>query len=325
MTKVVVISRHGGPDVLEARIVDVGLPGPGQLRIRQTAIGVNFHDIYVRSGQYVNVLSLPGIPGVEACGEVQAVGPDVSNFTPGQRVAYATPRYGAYSEERLLDASLAVHVPARVEDAAAASLMVKGTTAALLLFEVVTLKKGDLVLVHAAAGGVGRFLCQWASHLGAIVVGTVGSPEKVPLARRAGCHHVIDYSREDFVEAVRDISSGRGVRVAYDSVGKDTFAGSLECLARCGHLVNFGQSSGSIAPLTMPQLGAKSASVCRPVVFDYIGERSALDSLTQRVFKAFSEGVISFEGFQKYSLEDAKVAHRDMESRSLMGTPVLVP
>jgi NADPH2:quinone reductase len=319
------MARPGGPEVLETRTVDVGEPGPGELRIRQTAIGVNFHDVYVRSGQYANVLPLPGIPGVEACGVVEAVGPGCGDFAPGDRVAYATARYGAYSEARLLDARLAVHVPASIEDAAAASLMVKGTTAALLLFQVARIEAGDLVLVHAAAGGVGRLLCQWASHLGAVVIGTVGSAAKVDLARAAGCHHVVDYGREDFVERVRVLSDGRGVRAAFDSVGKSTFAGSLECLARCGHLVNFGQASGPVPPLAISQLGAKSATVSRPVIFDYIDTRRALDALTQRVFAAYAEGVISVDGFRKYPLHEAQAAHRDMEARVATGTPVLVP
>jgi NADPH2:quinone reductase len=325
MTKAIVIARAGGPEVLEWKSVEVGKPGEGELRVRQSAIGVNFHDVYVRSGQYPNVLSFPGIPGVEACGIVEEIGPGVSGFVPGDRIAYVTAGYGAYSEERLLRASLAVHVPASVDDAIAASLMVKGLTAALLLFDVHAVRSGDFVLVQAAAGGVGKLLCQWASHLGATVIGTVGGAEKMALAANARCHHVIDYRRENFVDAVREITGGRGVQVAYDSVGKDTFAGSLECLAKRGHLVNFGQSSGPVAPLSMPQLAAKSASVSRPVMFDYIEPRAALELLTQKVFQALADRVITVDSIRKYALHDVQSAHRDLEARVPMGAPVLVP
>lgn len=326
MTRVVQMSTTGGPEVLQPKAIELGEPGPDQLLIRQTAIGVNFHDVYVRSGQYPNVLSLPGIPGVEACGVVEAAGSGAgASFKPGDRIAYATPGYGAYSEARLLDARLAVRVPDGISDAAAASLMIKGTTAALLLFEVAAVQPGDLLLVHAAAGGVGRLLCQWARQLGAQVIGTVGSPAKFDAAFAGGCHHVLEYGAADFVPRVRELSNGLGVRVVFDSIGQTTMAGSFECLARCGHLVNFGQSSGPVEPFTMAQLSAKSATVSRPVVFHYIDNRAALERLTRRVFDALAAGAIKVDRIRSYPLEQAAEAHRDMEARVASGVPVLVP
>jgi NADPH2:quinone reductase len=325
MKKAIVIAAAGGPEVLELRDTEVGVPGAGELRVRQTAVGVNFHDVYVRSGQYPNVLPFPGIPGIEACGVVEEVGSGVHGFAPGDRIAYASAAYGAYAAERLLQASLAVHVPAAIDDATAATLMVKGTTAAVLVLEVGAIRSGDLVLVHAAAGGVGRLVCQWARRLGATVIGTVGSEEKMDIARRAGCAHVIDYRRQNFVQAVDRISGGRGVRVVFDSVGKDTFVGSLACLARCGHLVNFGQSSGRVAPIALSDLGAKSATLTRPVVFDYMRDRAALESLTAKVFQAVAQGILEVDPPRKYPLGAAQAAHRDLEARVPMGAPVLVP
>jgi len=325
MNRAIVIKQTGGPEVLELKAVAVGNPGEGELRVRHTAIGVNFHDIYVRSGQYPNVLPFPGIPGIEACGVVVEVGPGVQGFVLGDRVAYASAAYGAYAEERLLKSSLAVHVPASINDATASSLMVKGSTAAVLVLEVGAIRGGDIVLVHAAAGGVGRLVCQWARYLGATVIGTVGSEEKMKVAKMAGCHHVVDYRRENFVEAVNCITAGRGVRVVFDSVGRDTFDGSLACLARCGHLVNFGQSSGAVAPIPMSALSAKSASVSRPVVFDYMRDRASLVSLTEKVFQAVAEGVIRVDATRQYRLSEVQSAHRDLEARVAMDVPVLVP
>jgi NADPH2:quinone reductase len=325
MTKAIVIAQPGGPEVLELKSVDVGRPGTGELRLRQTAIGVNFHDIYVRSGQYSNVLAFPGIPGVEACGIVTEVGSGVTGISPGDRVAYVARKYGAYAEERLLRASLAVKVPDGIDDKAAASLMVRGLTAAILLLRIHVVRSGDIVLVQAAAGGVGKLLCQWARHLGATVIGTAGGAEKVAMAMHAGCHYAIDYKRENFVDRVREITDGNGVAVAYDSVGKDTFAGSLECIARCGHLINFGQASGPVEPLAMSQLAAKSATVSRPIVFDYIEDRAALDTLSRMAFQALADGVIRLDGIRQYALGDAAQAHRDLEARVPMGSPVLVP
>lgn len=325
MERAIVIAETGAPEVLQMRAVSVGAPGPGELRIRQTAAGVNFHDVYVRSGLYRGVLDLPGTPGIEACGVVEEVGAGVTGFSPGDRVAYATSSYGGYASARLLDARLAVPVPAGVDDATAASLMVKGITAAVLVLEVGAIRPGDTVLLHAAAGGAGRLIAQWASARGATVVGTVGSEEKKQVALRCGCRHVIDYRREDFVAAVNALTRGQGVRVVFDSIGRDTFAGSLEVLARRGHLVNFGQSSGPVAPLEMSKLAARSLTVSRPIVFDYMRERPALERLAAQVFAAVETGVLHVEEPRRYALGDAAQAHRDLESRAVMGPPVLVP
>lgn len=324
LSKAVVISRAGGPEVLKFTEVQVPAAGPGQVRLRQTAIGVNFHDVYVRSGQYAT-LPLPGVPGIEACGVVEQVGEGVSGIAVGDRVAYATDRYGAYAESRALDARQVVVVPAGVDDAAAASLMIKGTTAAMLLFKVARVCAGDTIVVHAAAGGVGRLLSQWARHLGARVIGTVGAPGKVAVAIAAGCHHVLDYTREDFVQEVARITNKEGAKVVYDSVGKTTFAGSLECVSRCGHLVNFGQSSGPVPPLEMGKLAARSATVSRPVIFDYLADRAGLETLAGLAFTALRDRVITLDDFKFYPLADAKGAHRDLEQRLLVASPVLLP
>ncbi|HEY4069706.1 MAG TPA: quinone oxidoreductase [Burkholderiaceae bacterium] len=325
MSRAIVIAHAGGPEVLELKRVSVEAPGPGELLVRHTAIGVNFHDVYVRSGQYPNILPMPGIPGVEACGVVEAIGSGVAGFEPGDRIAYMSSRYGAYSEIRNLDARLAVHVPPEISDKAAATLMVKGTTAALLLFEVAPVERGDTILVHAAAGGMGRLLSQWASRIGATVIGTVGGDHKKSIALDSGCHDVIDYSSEDFVRRVRELTSGRGVRVVYDSVGQATFSGSIECLAKRGHLVSFGQSSGPAEPITMAQLSAKSLTVSRPIVFHYVEDYAAFEALIKKVFAALSAGIITAGILSEYSLADARLAHRDLERRIAMGSPVLIP
>lgn len=233
MPNAIVLRQHGGPETLRTEPIDIGTPGPGEIRLRQTAIGVNFHDIYVRSGLYAS-LTLPGIPGIEAAGIVEAIGPDVTHVRPGDRIAYVTGAYGAYAQERLLPADLALKLPDNVNERTAAALILKGLTARMLLHRVHPISAGDIVLVHAAAGGVGRLLVQWARHLGATVIGTVGSEAKAEEATSCGAHHTILYRQEDFVARVRAITNGRGVDVAYDSVGHDTFQGSLDALALRG-------------------------------------------------------------------------------------------
>jgi NADPH2:quinone reductase len=281
MAEAIVLHERVGPEVLKAESVEVGVSGPGELRVRQTAVGVNFHDVYVRSGLY-RTLPLPGIPGIEAAGIVEEVGDGVSGFAVGDRIAYVTSRYGAYASERLLPADLAVRLPLGIAEDLAATVLLKGLTAEMLLRQVHRVQPGDHILVQAAAGGVGRLLCQWAAHLGATVIGTVGSEEKAELARNAGCQHVILYRRENFVERVREITDGRGVDVVYDSVGKDTFQGSLESLATFGHLVNFGQSSGSVEPFEVSRLSKGSNSLSRPVVFHYVAHRGGSRRWPQR-------------------------------------------
>jgi NADPH:quinone reductase len=324
MATAIVLRETGGPEVLKSESVVVGKPGAGELRIRQTAIGVNFHDVYVRSGLY-KTLPLPGVPGIEAAGVIEEIGPGVSGFAAGDRVAYVTGHYGAYASERILPEGLAVRLPPDVSEQVAATVLLKGLTAEMLVREVRPIRRGDIVLVHAAAGNVGRLLCQLARRLGATVIGTVGSEAKVEVAQRAGCTHTILYRQENFVERVREITSGRGVDVAYDSVGKDTFQGSLESLALRGHLVNFGQSSGAVEALEMTKLAARSNSVTRPILFHYIAERKDLERMSVAVFDAIAQGVLAIEPGKVFPLAAAAAAHEEMETRRASGPLLLVP
>ena len=324
MAQAIVLREFGGPHALGIETIEVGDPGAGELRIRQTAIGVNFHDIYVRSGLY-RTLALPGIPGIEAAGIVEAIGSDAGGFAIGDRIAYVTGRYGAYATDRILPADLAIRLPPSINDQVAATVLLKGLTAEMLVRQVHVVQPGQVLLVHAAAGGVGRLLCQWASHLGATVIGTVGSEAKAELARRMGCEHTILYRQENFVERVREITGGRGVDVVYDSVGKDTFLGSLECLAIRGHLVNFGQSSGSIEPFEVSRLAARSNSVTRPIVFHYIAQRTALARMAAALFDAIAGGVLTVDPGQSYPLAGAAAAHEALEARQAPGPLILQP
>jgi NADPH2:quinone reductase len=324
MPRAVVIHETGGPEVLKLESIEASPPQAGELRIRQTAIGVNFHDIYVRSGLY-RTLALPGIPGVEAAGIVEELGSGVTGFSVGDRVAYTTPRYGAYAEERVIGARDAVLLPSMVSDRIAAAVMVKGMTAQLLLRRVHPVRRGETMLVHAAAGGVGRLLCQWGRHLGATVIGTVGSDAKAEIARDSDCHFVIQYRRENFVDKVLEFTAGRGVDVAYDSVGQDTFIGSLNALALFGHLVNFGQSSGPVEPFPVSLLSTKSTTVTRPLCFHYVADRRILEETAVELFEALTEGIIRVGAIREYSLDHVAQAHRDLESRLTVGSTILVP
>ena len=323
MPNAIILRQHGGPETLSIEAITVGAPAPGEIRLRQTAIGVNFHDIYVRSGLYAS-LTLPGIPGIEAAGIVEAIGPEVTHLRPGDRVAYVTGAYGAYAQERLLPADLALKLPDNVSEQTAAALILKGLTARMLLHRVHPISAGDTVLVHAAAGGVGRLLVQWARHLGATVIGTVGSEAKAEEATSCGAHHTILYRHEDFVARVRTITNGFGVDVAYDSVGHDTFQGSLDSLAVLGHLVNFGQSSGPVEPFRIAALSAKSNSVSRPMLFHYIANRAALEDMAAGFFAALADGVLTPGEIQTYDLADVASAHRDLEARRTTGAVVLL-
>ncbi len=323
MARAIVLREYGGPEVLRLEDRSVPAPGPGELRVRQTAIGVNFHDCYVRSGLY-RTLDLPGVPGIEAAGIVEEVGPDVSGFAVGERVGYVTGAYGAYASERVLPAAVALKLPEGLDDVLAATVLLKGLTAEMLLRQVHRVRAGEVVLVHAAAGGVGRLLCQWAAHLGAMVIGTAGSDAKAAVARASGCAHVVLYREEDFVSRVREITGGRGVDVAYDSVGRDTFDGSLECLALRGHLVNFGQASGPVAPFQVARLAAKSNSLTRPILFHFIAERAALERMGAALFDVLRSGAVQAEAGETLSLGEAAEAHRRLETREAAGPMVLV-
>ncbi|HBT07929.1 MAG TPA: quinone oxidoreductase, partial [Alcanivorax sp.] len=322
MATAMIMHEAGGPQVLRPETVTVGEPGPGQVRLKQTAIGVNFHDIYVRSGLY-QTLTLPGIPGLEAAGVVEAVGEGVTAFAAGDRVAYTSGNYGAYADQRLIDAGRLVRLPDDIDDVLVAGMMVRGLTARILLTDVFPVREGSVILVQAAAGGVGQLLCQWARHLGATVIGTVGSQDKAERARRHGCHHVILYREQNVVDTVKQLTDGRGVDVAYDSVGKDTFYDSLACLAPRGHLVNFGQSSGPVEPLAMPRLAAGSFTVVRPMLGHYTADPADRDAAADAFFQALRDGILTPDDPVRYALQDVGQAHDDMEARRTHGAVVL--
>ena len=324
MATAMIMHEAGGPAVLRREAVTVGEPGPGQVRLKQTAIGVNFHDIYVRSGLY-QTLTLPGIPGLEAAGVVEAVGEGVTAFAAGDRVAYTSGNYGAYADQRLIDAGRLVRLPDGIDDVLVAGMMVRGLTARILLTDVFPVREGSVILVQAAAGGVGQLLCQWARHLGATVIGTVGSQDKAERARRHGCHHVILYREQNVVDTVKQLTDGRGVDVAYDSVGKDTFYDSLACLAPRGHLVNFGQSSGPVEPLAMPRLAAGSFTVVRPMLGHYTADPADRDAAADAFFQALRDGILTPDDPVRYALQGVGQAHDDMEARRTHGAVVLIP
>lgn len=324
MAQAIMLREHGGPAVLRAEAIDVPSPGPGEVLLRQTAIGVNFHDCYVRSGLY-RTLPLPGIPGIEAAGVVETLGPGVTGLTPGDRVGYVTGAYGAYASHRVIPAAIALRLPDGVSAALAASVLLKGLTVDMLIRQVHRVQPGQTILVHAAAGGVGRLLCQWAAHLGARVIGTAGSAMKAAVAHAAGCAEVILYREQDFVAEVKRITGGRGVDAAYDSVGHDTFDGSLECLASRGHLVNFGQASGPVAPFQVQRLAAKSNTLTRPIVFHYLAERAALEATAAALFDALATGAIRAEPGASVPLSEAARAHALLESRQAEAPLILLP
>jgi NADPH2:quinone reductase len=325
MTKAIRVHEHGGPEVLRYEDVDVAEPGPGEVRIRHTAIGLNFLDCYFRSGLYPAPNGLPLIPGNEAAGTVVAVGAGVDGLAAGDRIAYAGP-IGAYAGERVIAADRIVKVPDAIADEQAAAMMLKGMTAEYLLRRTFKVKPGDAILFHAAAGGVGLILGQWAKHIGATVIGTAGSSEKVELAKAHGYDHVIDYSKDNFVEAVKDITGGKRCDVVYDAVGKDTFEGSLDCVRPLGMIVSFGQSSGAIPPFNIGILSQKgSLFLTRPTLFTYIAKRDDLVQSAKALFDVVSSGAVSIEVNQHYPLADAGKAHSDLEARRTTGATVLVP
>jgi len=323
MPRAIVLRQFGDASALREEEVAVGHPGPGELRVRQTAIGVNFHDVYVRSGLY-RTLALPGIPGIEAAGVVTSVGPGVDDIRVGERVGYVTAGYGAYASERLLQAALAIRLPDWLDDRVAASVLVRGLTVEMLTRAVHRVRPGDWVLVHAAGSGAGRMLCQRLRDIGAQVIGTAGSAEKASVARAAGCEEVILYREEDFVSRVGAITGGRGVDVAYDSVGKDTFLGSLACLAVRGHLVNFGQASGPVPPFEVSRLAERSVTLSRPILFHYLSDRAERDGLVAGLFDTLARGVVTVGEPCVLPLEEAGRAHELIESRRVMGAVVLV-
>jgi len=324
MTRVIQMTEHGGPEVLHVAQIDLPPPGAGELRLHQTAIGVNYHDVYVRSGLY-QTLGLPGIPGIEAIGIVEQVGAGVTGVSPGDRIGYITGQYGCYAEARNLDAGLAVRIPLEITDVKGAATLMKAFTVAMLVHRVHRVEAGQTVLVHAAAGGVGRLLCSWARHLGASVIGTVGSDDKAAIARSYGAEHIILYRQEDVAARVAEITGGAGVAAVYDAVGADTFEGSVAAMGFQGHLIGYGQASGPVPPFTMPLLTSRSLTVSRPIIFHYLRTPAMLAELASLVFDAFAKGVIQPIDPTVLPLEQAAEAHRLLEARQSPGGIVLVP
>jgi len=324
MVKAIRIHKPGGPDALVWDDVAVGAPGPGQVRLKQTAIGLNYIDVYHRTGLY----PLPELPtpiGLEAAGVVEAVGEGVTELAVGDRVAYASPPLGAYAEARLMPADRLIKLPDQIDDRHAAAMMLQGMTVQYLIRRTYHVQPGQTVLFHAAAGGVGLIACQWLSRLGATVIGTVGSEEKAELARAHGCHHTINYREEDFVERVKEITEGAGVPVVYDSVGKDTFDGSLKCLRPFGLLALFGASSGPVPAFDLGRLAALgSLYITRPTLMTYNAQRADLENSAAELFDAVLTGAVKIEVNQTYPLKDAAQAHRDLEARKTTGSTVLL-
>ncbi|MBF0393240.1 MAG: quinone oxidoreductase [Alphaproteobacteria bacterium] len=324
MTKAIRIHQFGGPETLVWEDVTVNPPGPGEVLLTNTAVGLNFIDVYHRTGLYP--IPLPTVLGLEGAGVVEAVGSGVTAFAPGDRVAYCTAPMGAYAERRLMPADRLVRLPEGITERSAAAMMLQGLTAHYLLRRIHRVQPGETILIHAVAGGVGQIVCQWANHLGATVIGTVGSDEKAELARANGCHHPIVYTRENFVERVREITGGQGVPVVYDSVGKDTFMNSLDCLRPLGMMVIFGQSSGKVPPFDVGILAAKgSLFLTRPTLATYTAKREELVGAAEELFAAVLGGHVRINVNQTYPLAEAARAHQDLEARRTTGSTVLLP
>lgn len=325
MTHAIRIHSYGGPEVLSWDEVPVGEPGPGVARIRHSAIGLNYIDIYFRTGQY-KLPTLPAVLGSEGAGVVEEIGPDVTEVAPGDRVVYCMGPPGAYAESRLVPANRLIVLPKVIEDETAAATFLQGLTAQYLLRRTYRVQEGDIILLHAAAGGVGLLVSQWAKHLGATVIGTVSTEAKAELALAHGCDHVILYGRDNVAERVREITNGEGVAVAYDSVGRDTFDASLDSLRPLGMLALFGQASGPVPPFDLALLGAKgSLFITRPSLGHYSAKRGDLLKMSQELFEIIGSGVVSVRVNQHYALKDAAEAHRALEARQTTGSTVLVP
>lgn len=324
MVQAIRIQQPGGPEVMQWQEVDLPAPGPGQARVRHTAVGLNYIDTYHRSGLYT--LPLPSGIGMEGAGIVEAVGPDVKDLVEGDRVAYAAGPPGSYSEARIIAADRLVKIPAGISDQQAAAMMLKGLTTQYLIRRTYKVKEGDTILMHAAAGGVGLILCQWAAALGATVIGTVGDEKKAELAKAHGCHHTILYKQEDFVARVKEITGGKGVPVVYDGVGKDTFMKSLDCLSPLGLMVAFGQSSGNVPPLELGVLSAKgSLFLTRPTMMTYTAKREDLLAMSAELFDVVKSGKVKIDINQTYPLKDVVKAHQDLEARKTTGSTVFLP
>ncbi len=325
MAKAIKLYQNGGPEVLKWEDHDPGPPGPGEARIRHHAVGLNFIDVYHRTGLYP-LPALPAIPGMEGAGVVESVGEGVSTVAEGDRIAYASLPTGAYAQVRCIPADRLVKIPAEISFDTAAGMMLKGMTARYLIRGCYPVTASDTILVHAASGGVGSIVCQWAKHIGATVIGTVGSSHKADLARSNGCDHPILYSREDFVEKVREITTGKGVDVVYDSVGQATFLQSLDCLRPLGTMVSFGQSSGSVPPFELGLLAAKgSLFLTRPSLMTYTENQQDLVAHAEDLIDVVQRGAVKIDIGQTYELAEAATAHRDLEGRKTTGSTILIP
>ena len=321
MVKAIQIRKTGGPTMMKGQDINLPAPGPGEVQIKHAYVGLNYIDCYFRSGLYP-LAGFPAVIGMEGAGVVEAVGSGVKNFWRGNRVAYA-PILGAYAQKRNIAAANLVKIPKKISDKEAAAMMLKGMTTEYLIRRTYRVKRGDTVLFHAAAGGVGLIACQWLKYLGATVIGTVGSDEKARLAKRHGCDYPINYNKEDFKEAVMDVTNGKGVPVVYDSVAKTTFDKSLDCLRPRGVMALFGQSSGPVPKFNLGDLGAKgSLYVTRPSLMAYNSTRRELEASAKALFDIVGSGAVKIKVNQTYALKDAVRAHRDLESRKTSGSTV---
>ena len=323
-TKVLRIHQHGGPEVLSWDDVGLPDPGPGEALIRHTAIGFNFVDTYHRTGQLGHKVTFPLIMGSQGAGVVEAIGDDVDSLNIGDRVTYAN-LLGSYAEARIVPADRMVKTPEDISDDLAAAAFLRSLTAHYLLMRLYPVQPGETILVHAAAGGTGQILCQWAKALGATVIGTVGTEAKAEIARAQGCAHAIVYTRDNFTDKVMEITNGEGVPVVFDSVGRDTFLGSLECLAPMGMGINFGTASGQVEPFPLQHLHRKSLIVTRPTLATYVAKREDLEAASEEVFRVLRDGTVKIKITRRFALKDAADAHRAIESRETMGTMILVP
>ena len=324
MVKAIRINRVGGPEVMELVDVDLPPPGPGEVRMRHEAIGLNYIDVYHRTGLYPQ--PMPGALGVEGAGVVEAVGEGVTEFKPGDRVAYGGRPLGAYAEARNIPAAQLLHLPKNIDFDTAAAMMLQGLTVQYLFHRTVPLKAGDTILFHAAAGGVGLIACQWARVMGVNLIGTVGSAEKAALATAAGAAHVINYNQENFTERAKELTGGKGVSVVYDSIGKDTFTGSLDCLQPLGMMVSFGNASGPVPPLSLNELASRgSLFITRPSLMAYMAKREDLEASAKSLFGVVGSGEVKIDIRQRYALADVQQAHRDLEARKTTGSTILLP
>ena len=324
MTKAIRIHEHGGPEVLKWEDVEVGEPGPDEVLVRHTAIGLNFVDTYHRTGQMKHPVTFPMILGVQGVGVVEATGPDAGSLKTGDRVSYSGLQ-GSYSKARLAHADRLIVLPDDISDELAAAAFLRTLTAEYLLRRLHKVEPGETILVHAAAGGAGQIICQWAKALGAVVIGTVGSDEKAELVKGLGVDHAIVYTRDDFAGKVMEITGGRGVPVVYDSVGRDTFMGSLDCLSPMGHAINYGTASGQVEPFPLQNLHKKSLTVTRPTLATYIASREDLEKASDTVFGVLRDGTVKVDISRRYALADTAQAHADLESRNTTGAMILEP